>query len=204
MNWLAHTLLSTRDIDYQLGNVLADPLRGRPWPEASLALRQGMKMHRAIDKFTDSHAIIRHSKSLLGDSGHLKGVVLDLLYDHFLSIKWQDFSVLSLDEYLLQFNQAAYETAQQYPNKPKIIVTKMSATNLLGQYNSFADFQSSLQRIDQRLSKRLKAKETATQYLPSVAEAYDDLMQDFMVFFPLLVTHFKSHKLGSTEHHFLR
>ncbi len=204
MNWLAHTLLSTRQIDYQLGNVLADPLRGKPWPEASQALRYGMKMHQAIDKFTDSHGIIRRSKSLLGESGHLKGVVLDLLYDHFLSQSWHDYCVLDLNDYLYQFNKAANQSAQTYPQKPRLIINSMSESNLLGQYQSFSDFQRALQRIDQRLSTRIRAKETATEYLPVVAENYDDLLMNFSEFFPQLIAHFKSHQFGSENDHFLK
>lgn len=203
MNWLAHTLLSTQNIDYQIGNVLADPLRGRPWPEASQALRDGMKMHKAIDKFTDTHDIIRYCKSLLGDSGHLKGVVLDLLYDHFLSQNWTAYCVLELDEYLSQFNQKAKHKAQHYPPKPQRIITRMSETNLLGQYMSMGDFQKALFRIDRRLSARLKAKETASQYMPVVAEVYDDLLLGFTEFFPKLVKHFKQHEYGSLTKHYL-
>lgn len=202
MNWLAHTLLSTRQIDYQLGNVLADPLRGKPWPEASQALRDGMKMHRAIDKFTDSHNIISQSKLLLGGSGHLKGVVLDLLYDHFLSNLWNEFCVIELNDYLIEFNAKAHDAAKDFPTKPHNIVTKMAATNLLGQYISFSDFKGALLRIDNRLSSRLKAKETAVQYLPLVAEFYDELMDQFIVFFPQLIQHFTNHDFGSSSNHY--
>ncbi len=104
MNWLAHSLLSKRHIDYQLGNILADPLRGAAWPHASEAMKEGMQMHKSIDKFTDQHPLIAVSKARLGADGHLKGVVLDLLYDHFLSQSWASFSAVSLTAFLQTFN----------------------------------------------------------------------------------------------------
>jgi len=203
MNWLAHTLLSKKDIDYQLGNVLADPLRGAAWQGASEALVEGMKMHRAIDKFTDKHPILSSSKAILGADGHLKGVVLDLLYDHFLSQSWNLFSPIELDEFLLEFNQQAFGSSRHFPLKAKTIVGRMAATNLLGKYQAFDGLIPALERIDLRLSARTHAKETATQYIPVLEQQYDLLKADFDVFFPELVVYFKQHKLGSESDHYL-
>ncbi len=85
MNWLAHILLSKRNIEYQLGNLLADPFKGKLWPAANQALLDGVQMHKSIDMFTDSHETVVQCKARLGTKGYLKGVVVDLLFDHFLS-----------------------------------------------------------------------------------------------------------------------
>ena len=204
MNWLAHTLLSKTHIDYQLGNVLADPLRGRGWKGASKPLIQGMQMHRFIDKFTDQHPILVTSKARLGDHGHLKGVVLDLLFDHFLSNSWSVYSQLNFDAYLQQFHQASVLTADGFPEKPRRIVKRMADTALLGQYLNFSGFVAALQRIDQRLSDRAISKESASQYLSAVEHQYENLLLDFNDFFPQLVMHFKQHRLGSLTDHYLR
>jgi acyl carrier protein phosphodiesterase len=203
MNWLAHTLLSIRDIDYQLGNVLADPLKGRAWHGAKKAIEQGMMMHKVIDKFTDKHHLVTESKARLGRDGHLKGVVLDLLHDHFLSQNWGQFCAWSLDEYLTQFNGKAFQASTFYPPKPQRIVSKMSLSNLLGQYQTFEGFIQALCRIDQRLSERAKVKETASQYIGAVEQNYPNLQDDFLQFFPELADHFKNHSLGSQTNHFL-
>jgi len=204
LNWLAHTLLSKTHIDYQLGNVLADPLRGRGWKGASKPLIQGMQMHRFIDKFTDQHPILVTSKARLGDHGHLKGVVLDLLFDHFLSNSWSVYSQLDFDAYLQQFHQASVLTADDFPEKPKRIVKRMAETALLGQYLKFSGFVAALQRIDQRLSERAFNKESASQYLPVVEQQYEFLVRDFHEFFPQLALYFKQHRLGSLTDHHLR
>ena len=204
MNWLAHTLLSKTHIEYQLGNVLADPLRGRVWKGASLPLLQGMKMHRAIDKFTDHHPVLATSKTRLGDHGHLKGVVLDLLFDHFLANRWSLYSCMGYDDYLQQFHQTSVLTADDFPEKPRRIVKRMAQTALLGQYLNFSGFVAALQRIDQRLSQRALNKESASQYLPVVEQQYDLLQRDFDEFFPQLVWYFKQHRLGSLTDHYLR
>lgn len=204
MNWLAHTLLSLNNIDYQLGNVLADPLKGRVWSEASEQVRQGMKMHQWIDKFTDHHVLIANSKSRLGPDGHLKGVVLDLLYDHFLSVNWDLFCPQPLNEYISQFNQNAQIAIQTFPARPKQIIHRLVETNLLGKYRTFEDLVTAMSRIDLRLSNRAKSRETASQYIEVVLAEYEGLQTDFLAFFPELVNYFKNHTLGSLNSHYLR
>ncbi len=204
MNWLAHTLLSTKKIDYQLGNILADPLRGRAWTGASEALINGMNMHKAIDQFTDNHPILSSSKTKLGADGHLKGVVLDLLFDHLLSQSWEQYAALSLDAYLKNFNNKALKVAVDFPERPQKIVSRMAQTDLLGQYKTFNDLIAALGRIDRRLSARARAKETASQYITVLTEQYEPLKSDFNVFFPELIHFFKHHQLGSLTDHFLK
>lgn len=203
MNWLAHTLLSKNNIDYQLGNILADPLKGRAWAGANKFLREGMKMHVAIDKFTDHHELIGNSKKRLGLDGHLKGVVLDLVFDHFLTNNWKLFCRLKLETYLELFNQNAKRAASDYPGRPKQIVMRLVETNLLGQYRTCEDILTALQRIDLRLSARAKTRETATQYMDAILAEYAALETDFLAFFPELINHFKSHSLGSENSHHL-
>ncbi|MCB1582112.1 MAG: ACP phosphodiesterase [Marinicella sp.] len=203
MNWLAHTLLSKKNIEYQLGNVLADPMKGKVWKDANDHLKQGMKMHKAIDKFTDQHQLISASKKRLGEDGHLKGVVLDLLYDHFLSINWSQFCRWELDTYLAYFNGAANQAASFYPPKPQQIVKRMVESNLLGRYRTFVELLTALERIDLRLSDRAKKKETASQYIDAIESQYTALENDFMVFFPELIQVFKTHPLGSATYHYL-
>lgn len=202
LNWLAHTLLSRRDIYYQLGNVLADPLKGLVWHGADEAIEQGMMMHKAIDKFTDIHPLITKSKARLGDDGHLKGVVLDLLHDHFLSQNWHQYCVCDFHKYLIQFNNKASQVSIEFPPKPQNIVSKISQSNLLGQYHDFDGFTLALHRIDKRLSERTRLKETASQYIAAVEAQYLDLQEDFHQFFPELIEHFKKHRLGSQSNHF--
>ena len=204
MNWLAHTLLSKQHIDYQLGNVLADPLKGKPWAGASEQLKNGMQMHKAIDRFTDGHELLTISKARLGEDGLLKGVVLDLLYDHFLSAAWSDYAVLPLNDYLVRFNQEAMQVRTDFPERPQTIVGRLATTNLLGQYRDMAGFAAALKRIDGRLSDRLRARETASDYLPMVEQQYTALQSDFRAFFPELVAFFKQHRLGSESNHYLR
>ena len=204
MNWLAHLLLSKKDVEFQLGNFLADPLKGAAWAGASEAIEHGMKMHMAIDQYTDSHAMTRQSKARLGQSGYLKGVVIDVLYDHFLATKWEHYARLSHLDFLGQFYQEAVPAARQFPQHARLHVDRLVASDRLASYHEFSGFVATLARIDMRLSDKMRSRDSCLLYVTAVEQHYDDLSTDFEAFFPELITHFQAHALGSEIDHYLR
>ena len=203
MNYLAHTLLSKSNIEFQLGNLLADPLKGKRWPSASDEHYAGMRMHVAIDIFTDANETISLSKSRLRKKGYLKGVVIDMVYDYFLSKHWNKFVVDDLESFVLSFNQNAIFEAEDLPEKAASFIDLITSNNVLGSYIDFAGLEQAFNRIDKRLSPRIIAKETTTSYIPNVIENYEAIERDFLQFFPLLVEMFlQKSGADSTEHFF--
>jgi acyl carrier protein phosphodiesterase len=203
MNWLAHILLSKRDVNYQLGNLLADPFKGKLWPSAHPTLFDGVQMHKSIDIFTDSHVVVACCKARLGTQGYLKGVVVDLLFDHFLSQSWSTYSDLSLDDFVELFHKQARLTTKSFPTKQSHFIEKVISSNLLLSYKDFDGFITALQRVDARLSDRIKKKDSTLNYIHLVEQHYLKMRGDFELFFPCLIAHFKEHKLGDKVDNYL-
>ena len=107
MNWLAHVFLSEQKIDFQIGNFLADPLKGKLWDSASADMQKGVDIHKIIDSYTDSHKVVSTSKSRLREKGLLKPVIVDLTYDYLLTKNWNMFSSTPIKEFLESFNREA-------------------------------------------------------------------------------------------------
>lgn len=94
MNFLAHLLLSgdpattPNYADLVVGNFAAEAVRGRAgllaYPEA---VQRGIRLHRFIDSFTDTHPVVRRTTARLREAGLGKwaGVVSDVGYDHLLA-----------------------------------------------------------------------------------------------------------------------
>lgn len=203
MNYLAHTLLSKSNIDYQLGNILADPLKGKRWEGASDDHYAGMRMHAAIDIFTDANATISLSKSRLRKKGYLKGVVIDMVYDYFLSKHWDKFVPQNLPSFVDEFNQNAILELDQLPSKASNFIELITTNNVLGSYVDFAGLEQAFRRIDTRLSPRILAKENTTSYIPNVVDNYVAIEKDFLEFFPQLEAMFlEKSRAVSTEHFF--
>ena len=109
MNWLADVFLSEQKIDFQIGNFLADLLKGQLWENASLDMQKGMQIHKVIDSYTDSHEIVSCSKRRLREKGLLKPVIIDLTYDYFLTKNWDEFCNMPIKE----FSKVFYHEANQ-------------------------------------------------------------------------------------------
>lgn len=203
MNYLAHTLLSKNNIDYQLGNLLADTLKGELWQGASQSHIDGLTMHKRIDKFTDTSPIVKKALLKMGN-GYLKGVVLDITFDYFLSKHWNNFVQIDKNNFLLMFYHQANEKKIALPNKANEFITNIIRYDILGNYNTLVDLEQVFQRVNRRLSPRLRSKENMTDYLPRITENYDDLEQAFIQFFPTLIQLFlEDSKAKSDEHYFL-
>jgi acyl carrier protein phosphodiesterase len=86
MNYLAHAYLSFEITDITVGNMISDFVKGKQKLDYPIAIQQGITLHRAIDSFTDSHAVTRQAKSFFKeDYGLYAGPLVDVVYDHFLA-----------------------------------------------------------------------------------------------------------------------
>ena len=187
MNWLSHVLLSENHIEFQLGNLLTDPLKAKVWEGASVKIEQGVKMHLLIDGFTDSHKIVSSSKALITKRGHLKGVVLDILYDHFLSLHWDRFCYIQREVFLENFRQNALKDVDNYPQIAQDIIRRVVINRQLSSYEHMDGVVAAFRRIDARLSVRARGKDNMQRYIPLIAQVRDQLEEEFLNFFPQLM-----------------
>ena len=186
MNWLAHVFLSEQKIDFQIGNFLADPLKGRLWENASLDMKNGMQVHKIIDSYTDSHEIVSSSKKRLREKGLLKPIIIDLTYDYFLTKNWDEFCKISMGEFSQEFYSNANQRIPFLPNHANLPLNNMINRDLLNKYHNLEQLKISFERMDLRLSERLRQRETAISYFDSVIDNIDYLEDDFLNFFPQL------------------
>lgn len=97
MNYLAHLYLSGKEEKTMVGNFIADHVKGRSFEKFPTDIQKGILLHRSIDFYTDSHPKFREAKKLLQPGfGLYSGIVVDLLYDHFLAQSWERYCDLSL------------------------------------------------------------------------------------------------------------
>lgn len=93
MNFLAHIYLSGNDNEIKIGNFIADDLKGSSYLRYPEKIALGVKIHRNIDTFADSHHFYSIGKTRLKEKyGHYSGIVLDVFFDHFLALHWKQFS----------------------------------------------------------------------------------------------------------------
>jgi len=111
MNFLAHIYLSGDSESVRIGNFIGDWIKGKAYQQYPLEVQKGILLHRAIDDFTDKHPVTRAwAKRLKSHYHKYAGVVVDILYDHFLSVRWNEFT----NEPLHVFINEAYETMREH------------------------------------------------------------------------------------------
>jgi len=190
LNWLAHVFLSEPDVEFRLGNLLADLVRGDDRARMPAGFLRGAARHKAIDAFTDSHPIVRRSRARI-DARHRRfsGVLVDIFYDYCLARHWAEYST----EPLAAFTAAFYAEVDAYPlplpEAARSTLDRIVRHDLLGQYARIAGVESSLRRVSAYLTRRWGREfrlETSAQDLVAHEAEFD---RDFAEFFPQLQSH---------------
>ena len=110
MNFLAHAFLSFGDAEILTGNVISDFVKGKAQYTYPLPIQQGIRLHRAIDTFTDAHAATKEAVNFFKTPYRLySGAIVDIVYDHFLARDKTAFP----DETLLSFSLDVYRMLEQ-------------------------------------------------------------------------------------------
>ncbi|GGF07404.1 acyl carrier protein phosphodiesterase [Hymenobacter cavernae] len=193
MNFLAHLLLSGSPTapdyaDVVVGNFAAEAVRGRAGLLAyPPAVQRGIRLHRFIDSFTDSHPIVRRTTARLREAGLGKwaGVVSDVGYDHLLA---RDFAHYHYDatEALPAFSQRLYALLQarrhELPERLQQMFEFMRRHDWLTGYAQVEGFERSLQGLSRRVPNAGVLATGAAAFLAELP-AYE---ADFQEFWPEL------------------
>jgi acyl carrier protein phosphodiesterase len=179
MNFLAHIYLSQDDPMVTIGNFMADGIKGKKYLDYPESIQHGILLHRWIDSYTDSHPIVRQStKRLHHKYGHYSGVIVDILYDHFLAKNWADYHNEPLEDYINTFYQLLKDHHNLLtPRIQKMMVTMM-AQNWLLSYASLEGIETVLYNMHIRIKKRVPMNE-AVEDLQEHYEAFGDEFTHF-------------------------
>ncbi len=180
MNFLAHIYLSGTDDGVKIGNFMADSIRGRQYESYPTQLRKGIILHRAIDSFTDNHPIYRQSKHRLHEKyGHYSGVIMDIVYDHFLAKNWATYSNELLEDYAQNFYVLLQERFDELTEKTQKILPYMIGRNWLVSYATLEGLEMILFQMDHRTKNRVAMQEAIVE----VKTYYTEFEEEFTLFF---------------------
>lgn len=180
MNFLAHIFLSGEHPLVQLGNFIADSVKGRMTDFYGEEVRKGIILHRKIDDYTDHHPVFIRSKRRLGDGfGHYAGVLVDMIYDHFLAANWKKFHSTDLEVFSQRFYCLLNEHFELLPVRFQHMLPYMIKYNWLVSYSTLDGLGKILTQMDQRTLYRSNMRNA----LPNIKANYKDYEMDFFEFF---------------------
>ncbi len=191
MNFLAHIYLSGNNDLVTIGNFIADGIRGKKYLEFPNDIQTGILLHRQIDTFTDAHKTVREStKRLHKNYSHYSGVIVDILYDHFLAKNWASYSDIPLDVYVDNFYDSLQDHFEVLPTRIQKMMPYMIADNWLLSYASI----EGIAKVLEGMNRRTKNRSQMNLAVNELQEFYDEFEDEFTRFFDELIA-FSNQKL---------
>jgi acyl carrier protein phosphodiesterase len=191
MNFLAHIYLSGNNDMVTIGNFMADGIRGETYKKYPTDIQKGILLHREIDTFTDAHPVVRQSTKRLHENyGHYSGVIVDILYDHFLAKNWSAYSLMSLEDYVEIFYDVLEDHFEILPLRIQRLMPYMIADNWLLNYAKI----EGIQRVLDGMNRRTKHKSKMNEATKELKKFYKEFEEEFTLFFEELIN-FSNKKL---------
>ena len=184
MNYLAHIYLSGTNDLLKIGNFMADSIKGHDYEKFDSEIKKGILLHRHIDSFTDMHPVYRQSKHRLHEKyGHYSGVIMDILYDHFLAKNWSKFSDEKLEDYANDFYQLLQDNYEILTERIKGMMPYMIARNWFVSYATIAGLEMILFQMDYKTKHRANMQEAIVE----LQDFYTEFESEFFLFFEELI-----------------
>ena len=154
MNYLAHFYLSgSADSLLTVGNFLGDFVKGKKYQDYPAEIQKGILFHRAVDSYTDDHALVLQSKKrLFPRYRHYSAVLVDLYYDHLLAANFEDFSTQTLPDFARDIYSLLSAHKRWLPEKANFMFPYMKRDNWLVNYRSLEGIGRACSGIARRTS----------------------------------------------------
>jgi len=179
MNFLAHIYLSYDNPELEIGNFIADSVKGNDYLKYSDNIKKGILLHRKIDSYTDNHPIIKEAKDYFSDYKHYSGVVLDIILDHFLAKNWNQFHSTPLLDFTKEFYRSLQTHWEILPLRIQHFFPKMESQNWLFMYSSLLGISDILYQMNLRTKNISKMNFSIIE----LSEYYNELENLFFIFF---------------------
>ena len=188
MNFLAHIYLSGDNDLIKIGNFMADGIRGKHFENFPVEVQKGIKLHRAIDTFTDAHPVFRESTKKLHDRyHHYAGVIVDVFYDHFLAKNWKKYSDEDLATYIQRFYQSLEDNKTILTEKTTKLMPYMIDQNWLLQYQTVEGIHNIMTQMDSRTKNKSNMRFSSEELVLH----YTAFEEEFTTYFKAIQQHAK-------------
>ena len=186
MNYLAHIFLAQHSDQAMLGALLGDFVKANETSLYEPQIRNDIILHRKVDSYTDSHAVVLQAKTLFQPQyRRYAGILLDVFYDHVLSRHWAQYSASPKAALISRFYAALLINEHLLPDNLRKALPYMTSQDWLGSYHDFASVDLTIRRVSRRLSRN---GHLLCEGIVDLEKNYDALSDGFQAFFPDLIS----------------
>lgn len=184
MNILAHALLAGSSDDVIVGSLLGDFVNGPVPDNLAPAVELGLRLHRAVDVYTDSHAqVVALRARFEPPFRRYAGILLDIWFDHLLAQDFARWCPVPLHDYSTRLRTLLHSREAGLPAEMRRFLGYMDHNDLPARYAQLATIERAIGGVGMRLS-RANPLDRAVPVLQAQSAA---LQQGFEVFFPELL-----------------
>lgn len=181
MNILAHALLGAASDDLMLGNLMGDFVHGPVPAGLRPGVEAGIRLHRAIDTYTDSHDVVRELRNGFAPPfRRYAGVILDIWFDHLLARDFACWSDVPLDAFSNDVMRLLHAHADELPLSMRNFVAYMERRGLPAAY---AD-RTVITRVFEGVATRFTRANPLARAVEAIAPNEAAIDAGFAAFFP--------------------
>jgi acyl carrier protein phosphodiesterase len=180
MNYLAHVFLADDTAESLIGNLAGDFVKGPLGDRFPPAIAAGIRNHRRIDAFTDTHpAVAAFRHVLIPEHGHYARVIADVFFDHFLAMNWNEYSGEPLEAFLRRVFTTMDTQIALMPERLAAVYPRMRDGRWFLSYRTLDGIHTALFHLSKRLSRQPQL-ETATRHLIDSRAELERLFREFL------------------------
>lgn len=186
MNSLAHTFLSGINEQIIVGNFIGDFVKGNAHSNYPTNIQKGILLHRNIDNFADTSPIVKESIQIFKPIyGRYAGIIVDIIYDHLLSIHWNTYSHIPREIFIQYTYTCLLKYRSILPKRAQQLVPSIVYNNWMRYYASFYG----LEKVLSRMAIRTSLPHHTSECLHILQKNYGELESHFQFFFPKMQAH---------------
>ncbi len=179
MNFLAHIYLSGEDEGVKIGNFIGDYVKGKGYLDYPDNISKGIILHRYIDSFTDSHPMVKAAMQPLRPGyGRYSGIVVDIIFDHFLAKHWDNFSSHQLHDFIHNAHAIFLSNFRLLPWRVKQFLPFLIQNRRLASYSSKKGVRRTL-----ALMSKYTSLPSKSDFAIQVLEKDETLLQEYFYSF---------------------
>ena len=189
VNFLAHLHLADPDPGLMLGGIVADFVRNPEIAVLPADVQAGVRLHRLIDSYTDSHPVVRGSVGRIAEKyGWFSGIIIDIYYDHILARGWARYSSEPLPKFAGRAYALLEGSLESVPEEPARFIRSFIDDDRLMRYATPEGIEDTLARVSRRIALRIPKKVIQLERaMPDLIASDERLTQDFHSFYPELI-----------------
>jgi len=195
MNHFAHLVLAQPTLESTVGNLLGDFARGVDPDSLPRAVHDGLRNHRAVDRYTDAHPRVQEMKrGFSRRRRRFAGIALDIYFDHLLINHWNRFDTRDLEPLIGDFYRRMIDGRELMPGEQMRRVTRrMVEYDWFGSYRDLDAVSESLDRV----ADRIRFENRFAGAIEELQRNHDRICEGFFEFYPELRQHVENLGLES-------